>query len=90
MLLHEYQSNDVENYLVIVLICSIKFNDLHGFNQLFLPIKGDFLHMYVCVYVTFATKLKYLTSPEKVTHEVKKNTCRETLDPTLPTKVRVS
>ena len=44
ILIPEYQSNDVENCLVLSSICQIRFSNLPSFNQSFLPIEiGDFL-----------------------------------------------
>ena len=40
----EYQSNDIENSLVLSPIFQIRFRTLAGFNQSCLPVeKGDFL-----------------------------------------------
>ena len=40
----QYQSNDVENCLVLSPICQIRFSNLPGFNRSFLPVEiGDFL-----------------------------------------------
>ena len=44
ILLPEYQSNDIENGLVLYPICQIRFSNLPGFNWPFLPVEiGDFL-----------------------------------------------
>ena len=42
----QYQSNDVENCLVISPICQVRFSNLPGFNRSFLPVRiGDFLQI---------------------------------------------
>ena len=44
ILLPEYQSNDIENCLVLFPICLIRLSNLPGFNRLFLPVEmGDLL-----------------------------------------------
>ena len=43
ILIPEYQSNDIENSLVLSLTCQIRFSNLPGFNPSFLPVEiGDF------------------------------------------------
>ena len=43
-LIPQYQSNDVENCLVLSPICQIRFSNLPGFNRSFLLVEiGDFL-----------------------------------------------
>ena len=45
ILFPEYRSNDIENYLVLFSICPIRFSNLPGFSQPWLPVEmGDFLH----------------------------------------------
>ena len=44
VLLHEYQSNDIEKCLVLSPVCQIRFSNVLGFNRSFLPVEiGDFL-----------------------------------------------
>ena len=44
ILIPQYQRNDVENCIVLSLICQISFSNLPGFNHSFLPVEiGDFL-----------------------------------------------
>ena len=44
ILLPEYQRYDIENCLILLPICQIRFSNLPGFNQPFFPVEiGDFL-----------------------------------------------
>ena len=61
-LLPEYQSNDIENCLVLSPICQIGFSNLPGFNRPFLPVEiGDFLQR-----APFGNLQKRVKTPSKI------------------------
>ena len=39
MLLPKYQSDDIQNCLILLLMCPTRFHNLLGFNRLFLPVE---------------------------------------------------
>ena len=64
MLLPEYQINDIEKGLVLSSISPVKFSNLPGFNQLFLPVEmGDFLQKTSLGNLRNRTRLPFVLLP---------------------------